>query len=141
MKISLVLTDEKGVTYEGKLTLSPVPTRSLKRRAMNQPEGKSGSAISFDRNPRAFMKKYGNGSSGTQKFTLLLARLAEGETNREVTLGDIQKHWNRMKPLMGGPFNGAHSIRARDNGWVDTPKRGVYLLTDSWKEALISDND
>jgi hypothetical protein len=141
MKISLVLTDEQGITYEGNATLLPVSTGGQKRRPVKLPAGKSESSISFNHNPRAFMKKYGNGLGGTQKFTLLLARLTEGETNREITLGDIQKSWNRMKPLMGGPFNGAHSIRARDHGWVDTSKRGVYLLTDSWKEALMSDND
>ena len=140
MKISLVCTDEEGIMYKGNATLLPVSTSRTERRSVKQPAGKSASSISFGRNPRAFMKKYGNGLSGTQKFTLLLAHLAQGETNREVTFGDIQKHWNRMKPLMGGPFNGAHSVRARDNGWVDAPKRGVYLITELWKEALMSDN-
>jgi len=30
----------------------------------------------------------------------------------------------------------AYSIRAKDNGWVDTKKQGVYVLTPSWKDAI-----
>jgi len=87
------------------------------------------------------MKKYGHSLGGPQRFTILLARLAKGDANKEVALAELQKHWNSMKSLMGGPFNGAHPTRAKDNGWVDSPKRGVYVLAASWKEALKNGND
>lgn len=92
--------------------------------------------LSFTLNPRAFMKRYGRALAGAQKFTVLLARLANGKTSHEVALEDIEKHWNSMTSLMDGEFNRAHTNRAKENGWVDSPKRGVYVLTTEWKEMF-----
>lgn len=136
MRITIVLTDEKGKKYEGIMTLFPLAERRKSRPTRERRAGLSPPTLSFDHNPRAFMKKYGRGASGPQKFTLLLARLTKGNTTRETALGELEKHWNSMKSLMDGPFNRAHPVRAKDNGWVDSPKRGVYVLTSSWKEAL-----
>ena len=83
------------------------------------------------------MKKYGRSSSGTQKFVLLLARLAEGKVGREVQFSEIRRQWNKMKSIMDGKFNAAYGNRAKDNGWVDTAKYGVHVLTPEWREALI----
>ncbi|MFQ5663678.1 MAG: hypothetical protein ACE5HL_07595 [Terriglobia bacterium] len=101
-----------------------------------KPKKKQAVSLSFRLNPRAFMKKYGHGLSGPQKFTLLLARLTKGSTSQQVSLAEIKKQWNSMKALMDGPFNRAHPNRAKDSGWVDSPKRGVYVLATDWKEAL-----
>jgi len=38
-----------------------------------------------------------------------------------------------MKPLLGGKFNLAYPNRAKENEWVDSPKRGIYVLLPGWK--------
>lgn len=141
MRIQIVLTDERGDKYEGNVMLSLVSHSHKSRPTKNQSAGRTYSALSFNPNPRAFMKKYGNGLGGPQRFAILLARLAKGDVHKEIALAELQKHWNSMKPLMGGPFNGAHPTRAKGNGWVDSPKRGFYVLSNSWKEALKYGND
>jgi hypothetical protein len=49
---------------------------------------------------------------------------------------DVEKHWNRMKQLLDGKFNVAYTTRAKDNAWVDSPKRGFYVILPSWKGIL-----
>src|SRR5439155_7380346 len=49
---------------------------------------------------------------------------------------EIEKAWNRMTALMGGKFNPSYTMRAKDNGWVDTPKTGHYALRSGWEKAL-----
>jgi hypothetical protein len=94
------------------------------------------SAPSFQPNTLAFMKKYGKGRPGSEKFAVLLARLVKGSTSKEITRAELKDQWNKMKSVMGGPFNGAFANRAKANGWIDTPKHGVYVLDPSWKEIL-----
>jgi len=91
--------------------------------------------LSFALNGRAFMKKYGANLSGPKKFTLLLARLAHGKVGVDVSVKEIESAWNRMKGVMG-PYNSAHSTRAKERGWLNSPKHGVYSLSDSWKESV-----
>jgi hypothetical protein len=74
--------------------------------------------------------------TGGQKFALLLAQLANGEPNKEVQLKDIEDKWNRMTALLGGKFNRKYSNVAKERGWADTKKLGVYVLCPSWREIL-----
>lgn len=85
---------------------------------------------------RPFMNRYAQGISGPRKFALLVARLSGGDSNAEVPGNDIERQWNKMKGLLGGAFNPAYSTRAKDNGWVDSPKMGVYILLPGWEGAL-----
>lgn len=96
-------------------------------------------SISFDLGVLAFMNKHARGLNGSQKFTLLLARLAKGNTATEVSFQQLEKQWNKMKTVMGGPSNAAYANRARAKGWVDTKKHGVYHLCEPWKESLQAD--
>jgi hypothetical protein len=82
------------------------------------------------------MSSHGKGMSGSQRFALLLARLAKGQVTQEISIEQIASAWNRMKSVMGGAYNAAYTTRAKEKGWVDSPKKGVYVLTDSWKEIL-----
>lgn len=92
--------------------------------------------ISFNMNLRAFMHQHARSLNGIQKFVLLLAWLVKGNHLQEVSSGEIEKHWNRMKSILGGEFNRAHANRAKTKGWVDSPKRGMYKLSQTWKEVL-----
>lgn len=139
MKIDFVLTDDGGKRFEGSAELTfvggDVGSRRQRRREV-QVRKAAGVDFAFSLNLRAFMKKYGRGLKGPSKFTLMLARLAEGDVGRQVAFEDLKAAWNSMKPLMGGAFYPSPSLRAKEHGWVDTPKRGIYALTSSWKEAI-----
>jgi len=92
--------------------------------------------ISFNLSLLAFMNKYSRGLSGPQKFTLLLARLAKGNTKTEIPFQELKRQWNKMKTVMGGAFNPAHANRAKAKGWVDSTKHGFYHVCELWKESL-----
>ena len=129
--LAVELIDElkrKGKGHTGNRASAP--------RSQRRPTAAS---ISFDAPVLAFMNKHARGLNGSQKFTLLLARLAKGNTTTEVSFQELAKRWNKMKTVMGGPFNGAHANRARARGWVDTRKHGVYHLCKPWKESLQAD--
>jgi hypothetical protein len=85
---------------------------------------------------RAFVNDHARQLSGPQKFALLLAYLSKGNPETEVAFTDIETNWNKMTGLLGGKFNRAHSTRAKDKGWVDSPKHGVYVILPSWEEIL-----
>jgi hypothetical protein len=90
---------------------------------------------SFSLNVRAFMKRYANDKSGPQKFALLLARLADGKTGVDIPAKDIEAQWKRMKGVLGA-YNPAYSTRAKEQGWLNPSKYGVYSLSSSWTEVL-----
>lgn len=56
--------------------------------------------------------------------------------NKQISLADIEKLWGQMTGLIGMGFNTAYAVRAKDNGWVNSIKPGVYILTDTWKEIF-----
>ena len=97
--------------------------------------------LSFNTNRLAFMKKYAQGLSGHQKFTLLLSHLAKGSISQQVASAEVEKHWNKMKLILGGKYYAAYAIRAKAEGWVDTPKHGLYTLSTLWKDALTKEHD
>jgi hypothetical protein len=107
----------------GKPALAPKPI------ALNDP-------LAFDMNILAFMNKYARNSNGQQKFTLLVAYLAKGNTDVEVSTLDVRTQWNNMKTVLGGSFNPVSSNRAKSGGWVEPGKKGVWKLSGSWKDAL-----
>ena len=87
-------------------------------------------------NVLAFMNKYAKGLKGPQKYALLLAQMVKGNTSTEVSYQDIKSQWNKMRTVLGGPFNPVHGNRAKAMGWVDSQKHGKWKLTSSWREAL-----
>ena len=138
MKVRLVVTDGGGNTYEGEATLVPTggvpPARKVPEKKV-RPIVTARATPDFSLPLRAFMKRYAKGLGGPQKFTLLVAKLSGGKTGPSISLGELEKTWNRMTALMG-KFNPAYTTRAKDNGWVDTPKTGYYALRSSWTGAL-----
>jgi hypothetical protein len=111
--------------------------RESQKEKLNATEGFLDSAdMNFNLPLRPFIKKYSHSMSGPKRLTLLVAWLAKGKSDVQVGRIEVSKAWNKMKTLMGGPFNSAYESRARDNGWLDSPKPGVYTLMSSWREVL-----
>ena len=146
MKAVIVITDDQGKTWE--FELKPVQansggTRANKKRTTRTPQEKpeppiekrSRAAPDFGLSIAALMNRYAKGGSGAQKFAILLARITKGDTKVQIESKEIERQWNRMTRHLGD-FNGAHGTRAKDAGWVDTPKRGSYVLLSDWKNAL-----
>ncbi len=137
MKARVVVTDGGGQTFEGEATLVPVDgARSPRQMSGRKPRAPARPALDFSLPVRAFVKRHAKSVGGPQKFTVLLARLSGGKTGAAVSLKDIEKAWSRMTEPMGGKFNTAYTTRAKDNGWVDTPKIGHYALRSGWADAL-----
>lgn len=98
--------------------------------------------VHFALNERAFIKRYAkNANSGPKKFTLVLAYLSKGDKSKEIALNEIEQLWNQMKSktLLAMKFNRFFPTTAKENGWVNSKKRGFYYLTDSWKEVFGND--
>ncbi len=82
------------------------------------------------------MNRYARNRTGPEAFTLLLARLAGGNVGTEVRAEDIRREWDRMTGLLGGSFATVYGTRAKDEAWVDSPSRGVYVLLADWINVL-----
>jgi len=92
--------------------------------------------LDFSLPERAFIKRHAKGLKGPQKLTVLVARLANGKTGEAVSFKAIEKAWNRMTEPMGGKFNAAYTTRAKERGWLSSPKTAFYALRSGWEEAL-----
>ena len=137
MKIRFELTDDAGKAYTGEVTLRAAGAAKEAKAVLKPTSASSPKHIDPDFNEpfRPFMKQHASGKSGREKFTLVLAHLAKGKVKTEVPLESITKAWNKMKGTLG-EFNLAHPVRAKDKGWVDSPKKGVYILLPRWTESL-----
>lgn len=93
-------------------------------------------APNFSLNERAFMKKYGKNLSGPKKFVILTAYIAKGNTKKIVKSEEITKKWNKLLSFMGGKSQKNYSTRAKENGWINSPEYGNYVLTEEWIEIL-----
>lgn len=135
MKVQIVLTDESGTTFEGFADL--VPQRSSRPTRSSRAGGRKGSSVrvNFSTPMRAFVKAHARTLSGPKKFALLVAYLSKNSPENTVPFTDIESNWNKMTGLLG-KFNPAHSTRAKDNGWVDSPKQGVYVIVPGWEVIL-----
>jgi hypothetical protein len=136
MKISVILTDDKGQTFHGVAELA-LSTSGKAAKQKDVPKGSPGASVSFSVSIRAFIKEHARGLSGPERFAVLVAYLCKGQLGKEVANSDIETQWNRMKPLLGGKkLNPAHSTRAKEHGWIDSPSRGKYVICPGWKGAL-----
>lgn len=135
-KYVATLQQIKAIVDEALREASSAP--SPKRRAQPEAPRRLGhtTQLSFETNILAFMNKHAKGLKGPQKFTLLLARVLKGSTTGEVSYQDIKAQWNKMRTVLGGPFNPVHGNRAKAKGWVDSEKHGMYKITRAWKDAL-----
>ncbi|MGZ4867857.1 MAG: hypothetical protein ACXV7C_11575 [Candidatus Angelobacter sp.] len=119
------------------------PRHKSVRILVHSPRQKSAATprdLDFEANERAFVKAHARGLSGPKKFALLVAYLAKGKVGTEVELKEVQKYWNRMTApnLLDGKFNRFYTNSAKESGWVNTKKQGIYLLRPSWTQVLKS---
>jgi hypothetical protein len=94
--------------------------------------------LDFDANERAFVKAHARNLSGPKEFVLLVAYLAKGKAGTGVELNEVKKRWNKMTApnLLDGEFNHFYTSSAKESGWVNTAKQGVYVLRPSWKDIF-----
>jgi hypothetical protein len=141
MKAKLAISTDDGHCYEGEVELTPVRGGSIKPARRKESEERSASDRRFDFTLplRAFVLANGARQlSGPQKFVLVVGALAKGDKSTGIDVDRVQKEWNKMKAPMGGRFNGAYVTRAKDKGWVEPLKQGVYKLRSTWEEAIRS---
>ena len=90
--------------------------------------------LDFKLNSRAFFKKYGKSLSGPKRFVLVVAYLAKGNKQSNITSDGVKNCWNKHQKLLGGKLTtGVYGTRAKEDGWLDAAKNGSYHLTDSWE--------
>jgi hypothetical protein len=65
---------------------------------------------------------------------LLIAHMSGGKASTPIAAGAVQAAWNRVTAFLGD-YNRAHGTRAKDKGWIDSPKHGQYVLRPTWTEA------
>jgi len=138
IRFHIAVTDESGRVFEGEAELALVDQRAVKRSAKRTRTPKpspTAATVELDLPLRPFLKKYARGKSGPAKFTLLVAHLANGKVKSSIAFTDILRAWNGATAHLG-KFNAAHTTRAKDKGWVDSPKQGQYVLRPSWTQAL-----
>ncbi len=139
MRAHITVYLDDGISLEGTADLRrKVGTRIKSPHTDFAAEARSGERPQpdFSMPLRPFIKTHGAGLSGPKKLTLLLAHLTGGKPDVTVPLTEIEKRWSKMEALMGGRYNGAYGIRARDQGWVDSPKRGSLALRAGWEAVL-----
>jgi len=89
--------------------------------------------VSFDMSERAFVKKYRKEMSGPKKFVLLLSYLVKGKIGKEISVDEVEKHWNKLKSVLKAQkkekmeFNSYYANAAKNNNWVDSKKFGFYF--------------
>jgi len=140
VRVLIVLTDDRGKTFEGEALLVPQHRGIGRKRQRTTPEKASQpiavGALDFTLPARAFIRRYARKMTGPQKFTALLAWLAKGKAEVSIDFQRIRRDWDRMTEPMGGKFNPAYTTRAVDNGWVESPKKGTYRLRSGWNQIF-----
>jgi hypothetical protein len=140
--ISVVLND--GTVVEGDVELHPRQDKKPKIAGLlpSPAADKRGDSpsLDFDLEARPFMKRYGMDLSGPERLILLVAHFAKGVMNVPVPRTDVVHQWGKMKALMGGNYNGAYDTRARDTGWLHSPKAGVFELRGGWDKIFKKSN-
>jgi len=139
MRATVVVTDDNGTEYAGTVELAATPpgARAKKPRRKGASPAPQARNLDFTLSCRAFVKEHvTHKSSGAQKFAMVAAWLAKGDAGAEVRYEDISREWKKAQGLLGGEIANVYGTRAKDNGWVDSPRTGVYVLRAAWREAF-----
>jgi len=139
MEANIKIAFDDGTVLEGIAKLSVIESgRSESREIVRRPKPDlSHGVLDFSTPIRPFVKRHATTAmSGPRKLTLLIARLADGKTDVSVYRAEVERSWSKMEGLLGGPYNGAYDTRARDQGWIYSPKAGVFALRPGWEAVL-----
>jgi hypothetical protein len=139
MRIHIELFDESDLLIaEGNCNLSPTTnTKSVKRPSpQNVQKQKPKVDVDFSLPERAFFKRHGASLSGPKQFVLVLAYLAKGKAGSEVALSDVKARWGKMTSILRNGFNPSFTNTAKEQGWVDVKKQGMYVLHSTWIEIF-----
>jgi len=141
MKVNIILTDDSGKTYSGEVELTTSGRHPQGRRskpaAGAPPTARREPSIDLSLGDRAFIRRHvTRETSGPRKFVILLAWMAKGNAGKEIAVEDLSKKWAKVKGPMGGQYQTVYATRAKDSGWVDSPKQGIYSLRAIWREAF-----
>ncbi len=123
-----------GLQGQARLKSAKAPAESARpSRGSHAPRN-----LDFETNERAFVKAHAQDLSGPKKFVLLVAFLAKGKAGVDVDLKAVEGHWNKMTApnLLDGKFNRFYTNAAKENGWVNTKKKGVYFLRPQWRDIF-----
>ncbi len=93
----------------------------------------------FKLNERAFADKYIKGKAPEVRFAMIVAYLSKGDGTHEVTIDDIKSTWGRMTSIIKS-FNPKYSTVAKTKGYVDSPRKSIYVLSSEWKETFKEDD-
>jgi CHASE2 domain-containing sensor protein len=115
---------------------SPSPTAQPKKAKPNGVSEQRTAIPDLAMPLRPFVNKHARKMSGPEKFTLVLAHMTKGKTGVKVEGAVITKAWAKMTGLLKCDFNTAYPTRAKDKGWVDSPRHNSYSLLPGWTEIL-----
>ena len=94
-------------------------------------------SVDFNVNARAFFKQHGSGLSGPKKFVLVLSYITHGSTEQEKTFENISNQWGKAEGLLGGKIQKMYATRAKEQDWIDSPKKSAYILRPKWSEIFM----
>lgn len=139
MKFHVQLFDDDDLLVaEGDASLSLVTKAKVARQPRVQGISKQArkTDIDFSLPERAFFKRYSSSLSGPKQFVLMLAYLAQGKVGHPVALSEIKIRWGKMTSILHNDFNPSFTNTAKERGWVDVEKTGIYVLHSTWNEIL-----
>lgn len=140
MKASLVVTAPDGTVWSGEVDLiadgAARPARKKAAQAVATILVNPGLTTSDLGLPaRAFFKKFANKATAAGKFALVVAHIAKGTAGKEVDTSEIVKVWNQNSGVLGGVYQTVYGTRSKEKGWVNSTKRGMFVLMDGWQKA------
>jgi hypothetical protein len=140
MKVQITVIDDKGKEFTGEIDLQLIKGNKEVKKAIRQKKQLVTHNITesdLNSGNRAFIKKFVKRKTpGPNKFVILLSWMVKGKTNINIKNDEIKKQWNRVKGLMGGKYQRMYATRAKENGWVDSNKKGLVHLVSNWKAAF-----
>lgn len=140
MRATVVVTAEDGSVWSGEVELSPGKGRKSAARRAPQAAASAEtrgapSASDLKLPARAFFSKFASKTTAAGKFALVVAQIAQGAVAKDVDVSDVEKVWNQNSGVLGGPYQTVYGTRSKEKGWVNSTKRGVFVLMDGWQHA------
>jgi hypothetical protein len=131
-----ILIEKTIATLKNQPSYQPVQSSSDITQPKLLLEQNSRGDIDFSTPARPFMKGFA-GLSGARKFVLLVAWIAKGDPDTQVSLSEAENLWDSMSGMLKATFNRKFTSDAKDSNWVESEKVGFYNLRPGWKGVLV----